>query len=153
MLNLLSPPAPSAGMAEGVVVAFAESGPASARSILIVDDNPTTAKAVALLLGAHYPTVFFHRGAAVLAHAQEHGCLAAVVDVHLPDMNGLLVAERLRTLVGPDVPIIILSGDTSMETLNSLSHVGATHFFSKPVAGSTLLEKLNESLGHTTNCG
>ncbi|HEX4123097.1 MAG TPA: response regulator [Tepidisphaeraceae bacterium] len=132
-----------------------EPGPASpaTRSILIVDDNPITAKAVAQLLGAQYPTVSFYRGASVIAYAREHGCLAAVVDVHLPDMNGLLVAERLRSLCGPDAPIIILSGDTSMETLNSLPHVGATYFFSKPVAGSTLLEKINESLGHASKCG
>jgi CheY-like chemotaxis protein len=141
--------------AEDVAVTRVDRGPAltGARSILIVDDNPTTAKAVEWLLSAHYPTVSFHRGSTLLAYAQEHGCLAAVVDVHLPDMNGLLVAERLRTLCGPDAPIIILSGDTSMETLNSLPHVGATHFFSKPVASSTLLEKINESLGHVTKCG
>jgi DNA-binding response OmpR family regulator len=114
---------------------------------LIVEDNPVTAKAVAQLVGAHYPTVSFHRGSSMLAYAKEHGCLAAIVDLHLPDLNGLLVVDRLRSLCGPDVPIIILSGDTSIETLNSLPHVGATYFFSKPVAGSTLLEKINESLG------
>jgi CheY-like chemotaxis protein len=140
--------------AEDIVVIGVDHGPAlpGAPSILIVDDNKITAKAVEMLLIAHYPTVSFHRGSAVLAYAREHGCLAAIVDVHLPDMNGLLVAERLRTLCGPEAPIIILSGDTSMETLNSLPHVGATHFFSKPVAGSTLLEKINESLANVAKC-
>jgi FixJ family two-component response regulator len=139
---------------EGVVVTRTDREPASSqsRSILIVDDNAITAKAVQLLLGAHYPCASFHRASTMLAHAKEHGCLAAVVDVHLPDMNGLIAAQRLRDITGPDVPIIILSGDTSMETLNSLPHVGATHFFSKPVASSMLLEKINESLRAASKC-
>src|ERR1700721_936415 len=84
------------GAGGGFVVNRVDRGPASPadRSILIVDDNPITAKAVELLLGAHYPTAAFQRGSALLAYAEAHGCLPAVVDVHLPDMNGLLVAER-----------------------------------------------------------
>jgi FixJ family two-component response regulator len=50
----------------------------------------------------------------------------------------------LRDLLGPDVPIIVLSGDTSMPMLNSLPHVGATYFFSKPVNAQQLVERLNE---------
>ena len=52
-----------------------------------------------------------------------------------------------REILGPDTPIIVLSGDTSMPTLNSLPHVGATYFFSKPVNAAHLLERLKESVG------
>ena len=65
----------------------------------------------------------------------------AVVDIHLPDMNGLVVSQKFRERLGPHAPIIVLSGDTSMETLNSLPHVGATYFFSKPVNSGQLLER------------
>jgi len=59
-------------------------------------------------------------------------------------MNGLVVAQKLRERIGPSGTIIILSGDTSLETLNSLPHVGATYFFSKPVSASKLVERLRE---------
>jgi CheY-like chemotaxis protein len=66
------------------------------------------------------------------------------VDIHLPDMNGLLLAQQLRARFGPDTPIIVISGDTSMPTLSAVSDVGATHFFSKPISASYLLERLRQ---------
>jgi len=55
-----------------------------------------------------------------------------------------VVTQKLRDFLGPNTPIIILSGDTSMETLNSLPHVGATYFFSKPVNSAHLVARMQE---------
>lgn len=113
--------------------------------VLIVDDSPETARALAMLLKrADYMPVICHRGMEAIEYARQHRCAAAVVDVHLPDMNGLLVAQKLRESFGPRVPIVVLSGDTSMSVLNSLSHVGANYFFSKPVNATLLLNRLGE---------
>ena len=118
------------------------------REILVIDDSPPTARALATLLSREsYRPAVFHRGTDALDYARRHPCLAAVVDIHLPDMNGLVLSQKLREHFGPDVPIVILSGDTSMSTLNSLPHVGATHFFSKPVSASQLLNRLREWIG------
>jgi hypothetical protein len=38
----------------------------------------------------------------------------------------------------------IATGDSSIENLKTLAHVGATHFISKPFKGETLVERLNE---------
>ena len=70
-----------------------------------------------------------------------------MVDIHLPDLNGLVITQKLRDQLGPRVPIIIVSGDTSMETLNSLAHVGATYFLSKPTSPSVLLQMLGDCIG------
>ncbi len=114
--------------------------------ILIVDDNQPTARALAALLkGASYDTAVAFRGGEALEHADRGGeFAAAIVDIHLPDISGLVVVQRLRDRLGPDVPIIVLSGDTSMPTLNSLPHVGATYFFSKPVNSGQLLDRIRE---------
>jgi DNA-binding response OmpR family regulator len=118
---------------------------ASIREVLVIDDSPPTARALATLLAreSFRPTVF-HKGSEALEYARRHPCAAAVVDIHLPDMNGLVLSQKLREQLGPTVPIVILSGDTSMSTLNSLPHVGATHFFSKPVSATQLLKRLKE---------
>jgi DNA-binding response OmpR family regulator len=100
---------------------------------------------LARVLGdARYGTAVSLRGADAVAYAQNNRVDAAVVDIHLPDLNGLLVTQKLRERLGPETPIIILSGDTSMETLNSLPHVGATYFFSKPVNPAQLIQRLQE---------
>ena len=120
-------------------------GSPSAPKILIVDDNQPTARALATHLGgASYATATAFRGADALEHARGGTFAAAIVDIHLPDISGLVVSQKLRELLGPDVPIIVLSGDTSMQMLNSLPHVGATYFFSKPVNANQLLERIRE---------
>ena len=120
-------------------------GSTSARVILIVDDNQPTARALAKVLGAaKFNTAVSYRGTDAVEYAQNNPIAAAVVDIHLPDISGLVVSQKLRDRLGPDTPIIILSGDTSMETLNSLPHVGATYFFSKPVNSAHLVARMRE---------
>jgi len=122
-------------------------GPAAPPRILVIDDSHPTADALsAVLRRAKYETAVAYRGIEGLEMARNGSYGAAVVDVHLPDLSGLVVSQKLREILGPRTPIIVLSGDTSMTTLNSLPHVGATYFFSKPVNASLLLERLREWL-------
>ena len=123
--------------------------PAVVPSVLVVEDNFGVAKALsAVLRGAGYDAVPFHCAADALNHCRGDVTPdAAVVDIHLPDLNGLVLAHKLRERLGPDAPIIVVSGDTSMETIKSLSHVGATYFFSKPVNSKLLVNQLKDLLG------
>lgn len=121
--------------------------PITAPTVLIVDDNEPTAKALARVLSAaRFQTAVSYRGADAVEYAAHHSIDAAVVDIHLPDLSGLVVTQKLRERLGPATPIIILSGDTSMEMLNALPHVGATYFFSKPVNVTQLIARLQESV-------
>jgi CheY-like chemotaxis protein len=115
------------------------------RSILIIDDNRLITQALrAVLVKAGFVVTTFDAGLAALRHVAEERPDAAIIDIHLPDISGLVLTQRMRNLLGPRTPLIILSGDTSMETINSLPHVGATYFFSKPVQGAELVARLRE---------
>ena len=115
-------------------------------TILIVDDNRMITRALASLIrDAGYDPVACHTGADAIAFAQGRTVpCAAVVDIHLPDINGLILSQKLRDRFGPDTPIVVVSGDTSMETIKSLPHVGATYFFPKPVNSNALMQRLKE---------
>jgi DNA-binding response OmpR family regulator len=137
----------SCGFAEEVVPQVSRTPdadvPDGSAKILIVDDNQPTAHALAKVLeSANYLTAVTLRGNDAIEYARANPCAAAVVDIHLPDINGLVVSQKLRETFGPDTPIIVLSGDTSMEVINALPHVGATYFFSKPLNVPELLERL-----------
>lgn len=120
---------------------------AQRRSVLIVDDNQATARGLGYLFrDAGYDPATFNEGLAALEFARDHTPTAAVIDIHLPDISGLILSQRLREILGPHAPIVVLSGDASMEVLNSLPHVGATYFFRKPVSGAMLLEHFRELL-------
>jgi DNA-binding response OmpR family regulator len=117
------------------------------RKIFIVEDNEGIAKSLATVLRrAGYAPAIFHCGKAALDRVQVETPTAVLVDIHLPDINGLIVSQKMREQLGPEVPIVVVSGDTSMENLNALSHVGATHFFSKPMNAGNLVKFLRECL-------
>lgn len=90
------------------------------------------------------------RGIPALAYARTNPVRAVIVDVHMPDLSGLILTGELRRLLGPGTPIIAVSGDSSMETLNSLSVAGATWFYQKPVSGKQLIHRLRVLLGAET---
>jgi DNA-binding response OmpR family regulator len=117
------------------------------REILIVDDSEPTARALAeLLLREGFEAAAFTRGSDALAYLNVGSPSAAVIDIHLPDVSGLAISQHIRDTLGPDLPIIIISGDSSIQNLNTLSIVGATHFYSKPVRAAELLQRIRELL-------
>jgi DNA-binding response OmpR family regulator len=113
--------------------------------ILIVEDNPLISKALVVILReeGYIPTVFA-AGQPAIEYLQEHCPDIAMIDIHLPDISGLELIRQFRALHGNEVPIVIFSGDNSIDTLRALPQVGATYFFSKPVNTSSLLSFLKE---------
>jgi DNA-binding response OmpR family regulator len=112
--------------------------------ILFVDDDPIVIKAMRSLLDkAGFEPVCCATAEDAMSKAQS-SIDAAVLDIHLPDENGLELSQRMRATHGPDFPIIILSGDNSMETIRALPTAGATYFFSKPVNPPILIEQLRD---------
>ena len=120
--------------------------------ILIVEDNAATARGLAGLFssGGYRPSTF-QEGLSAIEFARKNQLAGAVIDIHLPDISGLVLSQRLREILGPAAPIVILSGDDSMEVLNSLPHVGATHFYHKPVNGALLLDHFQKLLAPPAN--
>jgi CheY-like chemotaxis protein len=111
--------------------------------VLIVDDHAVVTRALSAILRRHgfVPTTF-NTGHAAIEHVRNQRTDAVILDIHMPDISGLVVSQVLRQVLGDQVPIIILSGDVSMETLNSLPHVGATWFLSKPVKAEQVVAQL-----------
>src|SRR5205823_1242249 len=113
--------------------------------VLVVDDNEAVAHALARLLSSEgWRVSISYNGMDALKQIECEMLAAAVIDIHLPDISGLVLSSKLRQQYGPKLPIIVLSGDTSMENIRSLQHVGATYFISKPINSEHLVERLRE---------
>jgi DNA-binding response OmpR family regulator len=113
--------------------------------ILVVDDNADVNRALGTLLRKEgFEPITFQAGIPALQFAHRDEFDAALIDIHLPDMSGLDLARDLRDRFGNDLPIIVVSGDNSIETLRALPKVGATYFFAKPVNPTILISRLKE---------
>ncbi len=100
-------------------------------SILLIDDDADVLRAV----GDYFDKIGFEVGR---ADAAEAGFEAfdrmrpdvVILDLHLPDIGGLEVLERLRSLGGS---VILLTGQGDIETAVRAMQLGAEHFLTKPV--------------------
>ena len=122
--------------------------------VLVVDDDPVVYKAMSVLMAkAGFSPIVCGNAQEALSLAAAAPISAAVVDIHLPDMNGLDLSHELRSRLGPTVPIVVLSGDNSIETLLALPGAGATHFFAKPVNAGMLIDRLKEWIAEPPTAG
>jgi len=98
---------------------------------LIVDDDPRFRALARRLIEAsgHLVTAEAADGAAALSAARRTPLDAALVDVQLPDTDGLILASQLTADGGPRV--VLTSTDPSLVTSAALARSGAVGFLAK----------------------
>jgi CheY-like chemotaxis protein len=68
-----------------------------------------------------------------------------LLDLHLPDLPGEEVLRRLReSKATREIPVVILSADTTRATARQLLDAGATDFLTKPVDADVLIAVIDE---------
>src|SRR5690242_906428 len=119
--------------------------PADVTRILVVDDQPELARALAINLRARqYEVLAAHSGREALALAVSHLPDAVILDLGLPDIDGTEVIAALREWY--HAPIIVLSGRTSPGDKIGALDVGADDYVTKPFAMAELLARLRAAL-------
>ena len=105
--------------------------------ILVIDDELDTAQTVALLLrhDGHEVRYAVTAGAALDLVAQDQPELV-ILDLGLPDMDGVELARRLKRR-GPAPKIIAITGRGPEAKAGALA-AGCDHFLRKPVDPGTL---------------
>jgi two-component system OmpR family response regulator len=123
----------------------AETGP----RVLVVDDEPSIVDAVATSLRYEGFTVDeATTGRKALAHAQDDPPDLVILDVMLPDLDGLEVTRRLRS-DGLRVPVLFLTArDTLQDKLAGLT-IGGDDYVTKPFALAELIARVHAILRRT----
>jgi two-component system KDP operon response regulator KdpE len=118
-----------------------------AAAILIVEDEPPIRRLLRATLGAHdYRVLEAETGAMALSALRHHRPDLVLLDLGLPDIDGLALIGKIREF-GP-VPIIILSsrGDEAAK-VNALD-AGADDYVTKPFGADELLARIRAALRH-----
>lgn len=123
-----------------------------AASVYLVDDQPAVLKAMSRLLqSAGLNVVTYESAQAFLdsGHVGKAGCL--VLDLAMPDMDGMALQSRLKEM-NSDLPIIFLTGHGSIDTGVLAMKLGAQDFLTKPVDGDKLLAAVQTACEHNLCC-
>ena len=79
-------------------------------------------------------------------HSLNEGYGIVIVDWKMPDMDGVEVVRRVRTLDGGQAPTILISAYDWSDIEESAKEAGADGFISKPMFKTTLYRAINERL-------
>jgi two-component system, OmpR family, response regulator len=100
--------------------------------ILVVDDEPSIVDSVATVLRYEgYEVDVANSGRVALQKAQDSSFNLIVLDVMLPDLDGLEVTRRIRSS-GLDVPVLFLTAKSDVEDRVAGLTVGGDDYVSKP---------------------
>jgi DNA-binding NarL/FixJ family response regulator len=112
--------------------------------VLVVDDHQTFAELLALALQAE-PSLTYVGHAGTSAEAMrlvgEVSPDVVLMDVQLPDVDGLTTTERLRARY-PDLRVVVLTAHAEASLLTRAAHVGACGFLPKDGALRDVLQAL-----------
>jgi len=110
--------------------------------VMIVDDDRCLCESLEMILeGVGYEVVSVYNGADALQTAQEHEFDAAIIDIRLPDIDGVEVLRLLREK-DTNMGIMMVSGEATVETAVGSLNQGADAFFIKPVNAKDLISRL-----------
>ena len=98
-------------------------------SVFLLDDDPSILKATSRLLDSvGWKVNAFTDPTTFLEHAAARRPDVAIIDILMPDMNGLEVQARLRR-VSPSTRVIILTARDDPSVRRTAMNAGASAFF------------------------
>lgn len=117
--------------------------------ILVVDDDPALLRALAINLRArHFDVDAAADGATALRHAASAPPDLVVLDLGLPDLDGVDVVAGLRGWTS--VPIVVLSARDSQWAKVDALDAGADDYVTKPFGMDELLARIRAALRRAT---
>ena len=118
-------------------------------TILIIEDDPQVADMVTALLRDHgYQPLVAHDGPTGLALALQRDPHLILLDLRLPQMNGVQVLAHLRQR-RPLPPVIVITALASSEAARQAHRAGVHAYLTKPFDAGDLLAAVQEALNDT----
>ena len=117
------------------------------RVVHLVDDEEAIRKSAGFVLSrAGYKVHPYGSGVEFLKHAKHAPIGCVLLDVRMPDMDGLEV-QRVMAERGINMPVIVLTGHGDVTTAVQAMKAGAVEFLEKPFEKASLLDALERAFG------
>jgi two-component system response regulator GlrR len=120
--------------------------PSDANRILVVDDDPEVARAIALVLHhLGYESVQCSHAQEALSHIQSQKFDLVLTDYRMPDMTGLDLVSKLRQ-DECSVPIIMMTGYSATAGRVAPEKLGVFAILKKPITAPQLARTVKECI-------
>ena len=116
-------------------------------TVLVVDDEPAITRALTAALRARgYRVLSASTGQDALGRVAADGPTVVVLDLGLPDLDGIEVCRRIREW--SDVPIIVLTAEGADDRKVAALDEGADDYVTKPFSMPELLARVRVAVRH-----
>ena len=120
-------------------------------AVSLLDDDPSVVKATSRLLSsAGWKVDSFTNPIEFLSYAERSHPPVVILDILMPEMDGLEVQERLRSF-SPGSQVIVLTSKDDPAVRAKAIRAGATAFFVKPVADDEFLAEVKSAFAKQTS--
>ena len=118
-------------------------------TVFVVDDDVSVRESLELLIACTgWQAETFASAQEFLAHQRPVAPSCLVLDVSLPDLNGLELQERIADN-REEMPIIFITGHSDVPMTVRAMKAGALEFLTKPLGDDLLLSAIREALEHS----
>jgi two-component system, NtrC family, nitrogen regulation response regulator NtrX len=115
-------------------------------TVLLVDDESAIRESLRMILEYEgYRVDEASGGAEALARVAERPPMAVLLDIKMPEMDGLAVLKAFRER-GYDMPVLMITGHGDVETAVEATRAGAYDFFEKPLHRERVLLSLRNAV-------
>jgi len=117
--------------------------------VLILEDDPGSRWVLcALMRRLGYDCRAATNGREALELAESFGPQAILMDVRLPELDGLEATRRLKADARTQgIPVLAVTGNTSPTRLSAARRAGCDEVLAKPIVFQELLDRLGRHLG------
>jgi two-component system, LuxR family, response regulator FixJ len=123
---------------------------ANDRTVYVIDDDVDVRESIVLLLHRKYRTLAFESARAFLTAGVSTKDSCALVDIRMPEMDGLQLQREIRRTM-PELPVIIMTGHGDVPMAVQAMKDGAIEFLEKPFEKESVMGALEAAfLGTNT---
>ncbi len=120
------------------------------KKVLVIDDEDDIREVakISLEIMAGLDVILARTGSEGLQKAESEQPDAILLDVMLPDMDGVMTFEKLQAnLTTKDIPVILLTAKVQASDQQRFAKLGIKAMIAKPFKPAQLAQQLLESLG------
>src|SRR5882672_4101997 len=116
--------------------------------VLVVDDEYGPRESIAFTLSSEFNVDTAGRATEALAKIRQNAYAAVVLDIRMPEMDGIRALEELRR-IDPDVAVIMLTGYGTLLTAQQAMVAGANQYLRKPPDIPELIDAVRKQAAAT----